>query len=192
MTLSVSFFLNSLLLGVGLAMDAFSVSVANGLRSPDMPRRRRILIAATFAFFQAFMPLLGWFCIHSLVQTFTRLTQFVPWVAFLLLAVIGGKMISDSRKPPEAVPPLTFGALLLQGVATSLDALSVGFTIADDPLLNALICAAIISAVTFAICVAGLFLGRRVGAKLSKATLLGGLILIGIGAEILLKHLINN
>ncbi|MBQ5969132.1 MAG: manganese efflux pump [Clostridia bacterium] len=186
--------LNSLLLGVGLAMDAFSVSVANGLNAPDMPRSRRVLIAGCFAFFQAFMPLLGWVCVHTLVQTFSRLTQFVPWAAFVLLLFIGGKMIWESRSaadPAKEPAALTIPALLVQGVATSLDALSVGFTIADYTLPSAVLCAVLIAAVTFLICIVGLFLGRRIGTKLAgKANILGGVILIAIGAEILLKHLL--
>ena len=192
--MTLSLILNSLLLGVGLAMDAFSVSVANGLNAPQMPRSRRVLIAGCFAFFQAFMPLLGWVCVHTLVQTFTRLTQFVPWAAFFLLLFIGGKMIWESRTAAQTANEpavLTLPALLLQGVATSLDALSVGFTIADYTFPSALVCALLIATVTFLLCAVGLFLGRRIGTKLAgKANLLGGLILIAIGAEILLKHLL--
>ena len=190
--LTLSFLLNSLLLGVGLAMDAFSVSLANGLAQPQMHRSKRLAIAGTFAVFQAAMPLAGWFCVHTAVQYFQAVQPFIPWAALLLLCFIGGKMLWESRKekPTDDAPAaaLTWGVLLVQGIATSIDALSVGFTIADYGTGMALLCAGLIAAVTFVICLLGVFLGRKFGTRFAgKAEILGGLILIGIGLEIWIK-----
>ena len=193
---SLSFIFNSLLLGVGLAMDAFSVSLANGLAAPNMRRRTMVLIAGTFAFFQAAMPMIGWFLVHTAVQTFQKLQPFIPWAALILLCFIGGKMLFDAHKNAGTDDPpkeLTGAALLTQGVATSIDALSVGFTIAHYGTLMAVVCSGLIAAVTFGICLAGVLLGRRFGTKLSgKAAVLGGLILIGIGIEIFVKGVLTS
>ena len=181
------FFLNSGLLGVGLAMDAFSVSLANGLHDPHMSRRRGTIIAGTFAGFQAAMPMLGWVCVHTIVELFSSFETFVPWIALALLGYIGGKMLVEGIKGEEAeeAAELSAGALFVQGVATSIDALSVGFTISEYGWLMALVCSLIIAAVTFFVCTAGLSFGKKFGTKLSgKASVLGGVILIGIGLEI--------
>lgn len=181
------FFLNSGLLGVGLAMDAFSVSLANGLHDPHMSRRRGTIIAGTFAGFQAAMPMLGWVCVHTIVELFSSFETFVPWIALALLGYIGGKMLVEGIKGEEAeeAAELSAGALFVQGVATSIDALSVGFTISEYGWGMALVCSLIIAVVTFFVCTAGLSLGKKFGTKLSgKASILGGVILIGIGLEI--------
>ena len=189
--MTLSFLLNSLLLGVGLAMDAFSVSLANGLSEPGMPRHKRLAIAGVFAAFQAAMPLLGWFCVHTAVRYFSAVQPFIPWAALVLLCFIGGKMLWEARKgKPDDAPAaaLTWGVLLVQGVATSIDALSVGFTIADYGTGLAALCAALIGTVTFAVCLAGVHLGRRFGTRFAgKAEIFGGLILIAIGLEIWIK-----
>ena len=184
---SFVFFLNSVLLGVGLAMDAFSVSLANGLHDPHMSRRRGTIIAGTFAGFQAAMPMLGWVCVHTIVELFSSFETFIPWIARALLGYIGGKMLVEGIKGEEAeeAAELSAGALFVQGVATSIDALSVGFTISEYGWLMALVCSLIIAVVTFFLCAAGLSLGKKFGTKLSgKASVLGGVILIGIGLEI--------
>ena len=184
---SFVFFLNSVLLGVGLAMDAFSVSLANGLHDPRMSRRRGTIIAGTFAVFQAAMPMLGWVCVHTIVEMFSSFEVFIPWIALALLGYIGGKMLVEGIKGEEAeeAAELSAGALFVQGVATSIDALSVGFTISEYGWLMALVCSLIIAVVTFFLCAAGLSLGKKFGTKLSgKASVLGGVILIGIGLEI--------
>ena len=182
------FFFNSVLLGVGLAMDAFSVSLANGLNEPCMRRRRMCLIAGVFSFFQALMPMLGWICVHTIVQYFQSFEKLIPWIALALLGYIGVSMIRESLHSDEAdicSGGVGFAALMVQGVATSIDALSVGFTIADYDLPSALLAAGIIAAVTFVICMGGLVIGRKAGTKLAgKAGLLGGMILIFIGLEI--------
>ena len=180
--------LNSVLLGIGLAMDAFSVSLANGLNEPNMKGRKMCGVAGMFAFFQALMPLLGWVCVHTVVQMFRSFEALIPWIALILLGFIGGKMlwegIHDGGDESEAAG-VGFGALVVQGIATSIDALSVGFTIADYDLVSAVLSAAIIAAVTFVICMGGLVIGRKAGTKLAgKAGILGGVILIFIGIEI--------
>lgn len=191
---SFSFFLTSVLLGAGLAMDAFSVSLANGLNEPCMKKHRMCMIAGIFAFFQALMPLLGWLCVRTIAQTFTAFQKLIPWIALVLLCFIGGKMLMDGIRNKEedcAAGAVTFSALLVQGVATSIDALSVGFTIAEYGWLMALVCALVIAAVTFAICMGGLLLGRKFGTKLAgKASILGGVILILIGIEIFLTGIL--
>lgn len=188
MNLGFMFFLNSILLGVGLAMDAFSVSVANGLNEPRMKKRKLFSIAGVFAFFQALMPLLGWLCVHTLLGYFKRLEVLIPWIALFLLCLIGINMIKDGIKNSKEEPqPTKLGitSLIIQGIATSIDALSVGCTIADYDVLSALLCAFIIAAVTFLICFLGLLIGKIFGSKLaSKSQFLGGAILIFIGIEI--------
>lgn len=196
MNYSITFFINSILLGVGLAMDAFSVSLANGLNEPKMKAGRMSLIAGVFAIFQAAMPMIGWTCVHTVVQYFSAFEKFIPWIALILLLYIGGKMLIEGIKGGDEengeVKNLAFGALMVQGVATSIDALSVGFTIADYNFVMALVCALIIAAVTFGICIAGLIIGKKVGTKLAgKANILGGVILIGIGIEIFVKGLVG-
>jgi putative Mn2+ efflux pump MntP len=182
------FFFNSALLGVGLAMDAFSVSLANGLNEPKMKKNKMCGVAGIFAFFQALMPMIGWVCVHMLVQYFKAFEKFIPWIALILLLFIGGKMLIDGIKNKDGEVEKTgvgLAALLVQGVATSIDALSVGFTISEYGFLMALVCALIIAVVTFIICIAGLFIGKKVGTRLAgKANILGGLILIFIGIEI--------
>ena len=181
------FFFNSILLGVGLAMDAFSVSMANGLNEPAMKKNRMSLIAGVFAFFQFLMPMIGWICVHTIVQYFQMFEKFIPWIALFLLLYIGGSMLIEGIKggEEEELKGVGFKALMIQGVATSIDALSVGFTIADYGFLMAFVCSVIIAVVTFFICMGGLQIGKTVGTKLSnKAAILGGVILIFIGIEI--------
>lgn len=188
------FFFNSALLGVGLAMDAFSVSLANGLNEPKMRGRRMCGIAGVFAFFQALMPLAGWVCIHTIVQYFQIVEKLIPWIALGMLLFLGGKMLWEGMKNKdnkEEMIGVGFGALLVQGVATSIDALSVGFTISEYGFVMALVCSLVIATVTFGICMGGLALGKRFGTKLSnKAFLLGGAILIFIGLEIFLTGIL--
>ena len=193
MSLDFVFFLNSILLGVGLAMDAFSVSLANGLNEPRMRTRRMCVIAGVFAFFQALMPLLGWVCVHTVLTYFSSFEKWIPWIALGLLGFIGGKMLYEGiAAKDEACEPTQVGALalLVQGVATSIDALSVGFTIAEYNVWTAILAALIIALVTFIICMVGLFIGKKMGTCMAgKASILGGVILILLGLKILLEHL---
>jgi len=189
------FFVNSVLLGAGLAMDAFSVSIANALSESSMRKSRMCFIAGVYAFFQFAMPMIGWICVHTIVEYFSKFEVLIPWIALALLLWIGGKMIweavhGEEDEAAEVAAKLTFATLLIQGVATSIDALSVGFTIADYGLLMALVASLIIAGVTFVICMTGLLIGKKAGDKLgAKATLAGGLILVGIGIEIFVKGL---
>ena len=193
--INASFLLQSAMLGVGLAMDAFSVSLANGLREPQMRRGRMAGIAGVYAAFQFLMPLLGWVCVHTVVETFSSLEKLIPWIAFGLLGWIGGKMLFEGlreRREAGEEPPkrkeLTVRDLVMQGVATSIDALSVGFTIEQYDFGTANLAAGIIGAVTFGICLLGLALGKKAGMRFSRhASILGGVILIAIGLKIFLE-----
>ena len=189
------FFFNSVLLGVGLAMDAFSVSLANGLNEPCMKKSKMLSMAGVFAIFQGIMPMLGWVCVHTLLVYFQVFESFIPWIAFILLGFIGGKMLVEGIKQKEeevcSLKGITLAGLLIQGVATSIDALSVGFTIAEYDFLSALISVLIISLVTFVICITGIFIGKKFGTKFAgKAGILGGAILIIIGIEIFITGII--
>ena len=215
MGLTLMFFLNSILFGIGLAMDAFSVALAAGMNEKQMTPARKLAVAGTFALYQTAMPLIGWLCVHTVADAFNAFRKFIPWIALVLLLFIGGKMLLEgiragdnagtiddpgsidgnvdgnvdgirtSAAEVKAGRPLTLRTLMLMGLATSIDALSVGFTIAELPFPSALIESVIIGAVTLGICLAGLALGRLLGMKLAaRASILGGLILIAIGLEI--------
>lgn len=195
------FFFNSILIGVGLAMDAFSVSLANGLNEPDMSTKKTLGVAGIFGVFQGMMPLIGWFCVHSIATAFSAFEKFIPWIALGLLGYIGGKMLYEGIKEykchadggDECPTPKKLGlsALLVQGLATSIDALSVGFTISDYNWIQAVVCALLIALVTFGICTAGIYLGKKFGTALAgKSAIFGGSILIFIGLEIFITSFI--
>lgn len=184
------FFVNSAMLGVGLAMDAFSVSLANGLNEPCMKKKKLLGIAGVFAVFQGLMPMIGWVCVHTILQYFKAFEILIPWIALILLAFIGGKMLLEGIQNKDEEDEcgkggVGFVALIVQGIATSIDALSVGFTIAEYELVMALVSTLIIAIITFFICVGGLVIGKKFGTKLAnKAAIFGGVILIAIGIEI--------
>ncbi len=187
----LSFILTALAFGVSLAMDAFSVSLANGLHEPKMKRARMCGVAGVFSFFQFAMPFLGWALVVGLKDIFDKFSVAIPYIALVLLAFIGGKMLYEgitSKDEDDEAPPVGFVGLLIQGVATSIDALSVGLGIDSYTLPEALLCALIIGVLTFFICMGGLILGKKVGTKLSgKAAILGGAILLFIGVWIFVK-----
>ncbi len=173
-------------------MDAFSVSLANGMNEPFMGRLRMSLIAGVYAFFQFFMPLAGWFFVRTAASAFSLFEKAVPWIALVLLCYIGGSMALEGiRKKGDvetAAEALDLRLLIMQGIATSIDALSVGFAISHYGTAAAFISALIIAAVTFIICFSGLAAGKRAGVLLAgKAKIFGGLILIGIGIEIFIS-----
>ena len=183
------FICKSILLGVGLAMDAFSVSMANGLQNPGMSRKRMFCIAGTFAFFQFLMPMIGWGCVHTIAERFTAFQRMIPWIAFILLGFIGGKMLLEGIRGAEEAEEeirVSRSELFLQGIATSIDALSVGFTIATYSAVRAFAASILIAVTTLIICLAGVRIGRYFGMRLAgKASILGGVILIAIGCKIL-------
>ena len=187
--MNFEFFVMSIGLGAGLAMDAFSVSLANGLNEPCMKFKRMCVIAGIFSLFQFAMPLVGWVCVHTVMQYFQVFGKLIPWIALGLLGFIGGKMLKEGITCKGdgdcGCTAVGLSALLVQGVATSIDALSVGFTIAEYDWLMALVCCLVIAIVTFILCAIGLLLGKTFGTKLAgKASILGGSILIIIGIKI--------
>ena len=189
------FFFNSFLLGIGLAMDAFSVSMANGLHEPQMSESKKQKIAITFGVFQMLMPLIGWFCVHTILNYFRVFEKFIPWIALALLGYIGGKMLLEGIRSKEneadETGSLSGGELFVQGIATAIDALSVGFTIENYGFPMAFTASFIIGFTTYLISLAGVEIGKKFGTKLSgRASILGGVILIGIGLEIFIKGVI--
>ena len=184
--------LNSMLLGFGLAMDAFSVSLADGLQEPDMPRGRIAAIAGTFAGFQTLMPMIGWVCVRTILEIFRFLQTLVPWAAFAVLMILGGRMILEGlgKKEEQEARKIGGRGLAVQGIATSIDALSVGFAMAELNGWHAAMQAGIIGAVTFVICAAGVLIGKKAGTKLAgKAGVIGGAVLMAVGIRILISHL---
>jgi len=190
MEITLPFIIKSIALGAGLAMDAFSVSLANGLNEPKMKKGRMSFIAWVFAFFQFLMPVLG----YLLGSTFARLIcAFDHWVAFGLLGFIGGKMIWEAvfekEVCEESKNPLDNYTLFILAIATSIDALAVGITFATMT-VPVLMASAIIGIITFFVCLFGVYLGSRCGNFLgNKAEVIGGLVLLGIGTKILIEHL---
>ena len=180
------------LVGIGLSMDAFAVSICKGLAMPAVNKKQALLIGAYFGVFQALMPLAGWL----LGSQFARhVTKLAPWIAFVLLAWIGGSMLRESlskKEEDEEVEPveLRHKELFLLAVATSIDALAVGVSFSMVELSVSMgAAAALIGCTTFAISVGGVFVGHIFGARYkNRAEFVGGAILILIGVKILLEH----
>lgn len=183
-------FFSLFLMSVGLAMDAFAVSVCKGLNMKKINYRHCLIISIFFGSFQAIMPLIGWL----LGKQFENyITSFDHWIAFILLAFIGGKMIVESLKkedPPESsFERFDVKQLFILAVATSIDALAVGITFAFLK-VNILLSITLIGCITFLLSFIGVILGNKFGARYkSKAELAGGIILVAIGLKILLEHL---
>ena len=180
------------LIGIGLSMDAFAVAICKGLAMPDkVDRKGSLLIALYFGVFQALMPALGWL----LGSQFARyVTQMAPWIAFVLLAWIGGSMIRESlskeEKEEEEMGAVSHKELLVLAVATSIDALAVGVTFSMLELAVSIgVAVALIGCTTFVISLGGVYVGNVFGARYKgKAEFVGGAILILIGVKILLEH----
>lgn len=186
--------LSSLALGVGLAMDASAVSMANGLNDNKMRLKKIFLIAGMFGLFQGLMPLLGYILGHTLYEALDFIEKYhiIPIIALVILFIIGSHMIVEGineiierRKGEDTVSnptSLTLKLLIIQAIATSIDALSVGIVISDYSVANAIVTSIIIALVTFIICIPSVYIGKRVGLKLGPyAQILGGSILVIIG-----------
>lgn len=200
-------FLQVFFIGVSLAMDAFAVSICDGMCYRDLDKKKGGAIALTFGIFQMAMPLIGFFVAFGLSQVIDPafIDNYDHWIAFILLLIIGAKMIIDAivemRKPEEQITPKKFSVaeMLVQGVATSIDALAVGISFIamyEDGITEATIWGytGIIGATTVVIVAVGVFIGSRVGKLFERKTgiaqILGGLILVGIGLKILIEGLI--
>lgn len=178
-------------IALGLAMDAFSVAVTNGMLIKDLKFKNALKIGAFFGVFQGIMPCIG----YALGMSFIKyIEQFDHWIAFVLLAIIGMNMIfeafrGDGEKKEEK-NPLSFKVLLMLAIATSIDALAVGISLASVGDVSIWISATIIGVITFVLSVAGVYIGRKSGDLFgNKAVIAGGIVLIGIGAKILIEHL---
>ena len=188
-------FLSFILLGVSLSMDALADSVSTGICVPDLKKRDAVKIGLYFGGFQALMPTLGWLLGTSVID---YISAFDHWIAFGLLALIGIKMIADALRGKEEQKAcgvresmLSHKTLFFMAVATSIDALAVGVSLA---LVKADISAgaAIIGVTTFLLSFMGATLGKRLGSAFEKkAMVIGGIVLIGIGLKILLEHLLG-
>jgi manganese efflux pump family protein len=194
------------LLGIGLSMDAFAVSITDGMTFEKVTFKRAFVIALTFGIFQAFMPVLGYLGGNFFYDKIRKIDH---WIALILLGFLGGKMIIEAiaeyfskrtARNIDKVSPgivkeklnekITFKLLIIQGIATSIDALAVGISLAAVN-ANIVYSAAIIGVITTAVCLPAVYLGKKTGDLLSdKAELLGGCILIGIGVKIFVQHMI--
>lgn len=207
MNLFWSTFLEVFLIGIGLAMDAFAVSICDGITITNLNKRKAVVISATFGLMQGIMPIVGFF-IGNLFYSYIK--NFDHWVAFVLLLIIGGKMLYDGIKglvkPEEAKPKVfSFKEVFVQGIATSIDALMIGITLCSVSMglvdgngfdWSIFVEAGIIIVVTFIISIIGVLLGGGINhllkGKYSIAEIIGGVILIGIGVKVVLDHLVFN
>lgn len=180
--------LEILLLGIGLAMDAFAVSICKGLSMKKMNWKNAIIIALYFGIFQAIMPMIGYF-LGTTFESFV--TTFDHWIAFILLVLIGGNMIKESfdNEDEKKNDKVDFKTMIVLAIATSIDALAVGITFAFFD-VNLSLAVSIIGIITFFISIFGVKIGNRFGDKYqNKAELMGGVILVLLGIKILLEHL---
>ena len=185
----MSYIFQSFSLGVGLAMDASAVSMTDGLTMPSMKKGKMLFIALTYSVFQTLMPLIGYFA-GSIFVDF--LSKFVPYIALVLLGFIGVNMLIEGLKKEDIevvkLETLQLKTILLQGIATSIDALSVGITMITYSIVEMLISVSIIGGVTFILCFISIIIGKKFGNSLGKkAKLVGGIILTIIGFEIFIK-----
>lgn len=188
----MALFIELFLIGVGLSMDAFAVSICKGLAMEKVNKKQTVIIGLYFGGFQALMPLLGWFLGIRFQKYITSIDH---WIAFVLLAFIGGKMIfeairdKDSEQIDTKDLPLNHKEMFLLAIATSIDALAVGITFAflDTPIVEAIVT---IGLTTFSLSILGVVVGNFFGTRYKKkAEIVGGIILVAIGVKILLEHL---
>lgn len=201
--MSGSEFLMAFTVGVALSMDAFAVSITQGACLDISRAKYPLALGVTFGLFQAIMPLVGWFVGHSLSALIAQLDH---WIAFFLLAAVGIKMFTDGQKERqemrqrqrEGLPcsnctgsRLRIGSCLAMGLATSIDALAVGVTFGMLS-VNIWLMILIIGLITFIISVSGVFIGKRIGCLINDcAQMIGGTILVLLGSQILISHLIR-
>lgn len=187
-------FLGIFLMALGLSMDAFTVSVSNGLCTRNLRVSHAVKIAFSFGFFQALMPIIGYYAGITLSGYLQNVSY---WVAFGLLTSIGIKMIYETLKKVQSDQcfsrdPISFKMLLLLSIATSIDALAVGISLALVDQTDIGLAAGVIGTVTFFVCLAGVYIGKRFGTVFEKkAEIIGGLLLIGIGVKILIEGLLG-
>lgn len=183
--------INSVVVGIGLSMDAVAVSMADGLSENKMLKRKMLLIALFFGVFQGVMPLIWYFIASIFVAKFV---DYIPYISLVILVFLGVRMIIETLKnkdDEEKVNKLTLYAIFIQAIATSIDALSVGFTIADYLVLDALIATSIYAISTFLLSYIAIFIGKKFGMRFEKyAGLFGGVILIAIGLKIFLTAIL--
>jgi len=194
MGFNATFFINSILFGLGLAVDAFLISLSNGLKAPGLRCGKICAVAGVFALFQLIAPMIGWVCVHTVAVRFETFTEIAAWIAFAVLLYIGLKMFVEGltkNSGEENAPKAGVAALFLQALITSVDALSVGFASTGYTWQMALVCSVIIAAVTFCAYFSGFLLGRRFGTKIGgKASVFGGIIFVLIGVEVLISSFV--
>lgn len=181
------------LISIGLAMDAFAVSICKGLAMKKVNKKQCVIIALFFGGFQAIMPLIGWLLGYQFAD---RIVMIDHWVAFVLLLYIGGKMVLEGWRErneeldiKEMDPPLNYKELIVMSIATSIDALAVGITLSFLS-VNIIQAISLIGIITFIICIIGVYIGNMFGNKYrTKSEIIGGIILIIIGIKILVEHL---
>ncbi len=190
----MSAWISLILIAIGLAMDAFATSIVDGLRYHNTTKRHGVFVALTFGLFQGVMPVIGYFLGSLFID---KIKDYDHWVAFGLLLAIGGFMIFEGIKgivKPESVKEKEFSwkEVILQGIATSIDALAVGITLSTFDIFI-VYDALVITGITFVVCLLGFFLGTQISkllkGKYSIANIIGGVILIGIGISIVIEHM---
>ncbi len=186
-------FTELLIMGIALSMDAFAVAICKGLKMRPFNIKQALLVGLFFGGAQGLMPLIGWFLGKQFESYITSVDH---WIAFCLLAFIGGKMIVEALKKDKSEEcdycenSFKIGELAVMAIATSIDALAVGITFGLLPNVNILSAVSIIGFTTFTLCIGGTFIGYKFGSALkSKAEIAGGIILILISLKILLEHL---
>lgn len=179
-------FITTLFIAFGLSMDAFAVSVSNGIAVKKFKPKFAIKVSTLFGFFQAAMPFLGWLLCYS---TREYIESFDHWIAFALLGLIGAKMIKESFEEKESSEEPSISKLIVLAIATSIDALAIGITLTVLKIDIFYPCF-IIGIITFLLSFTGVYLGTKFGKLFSnKVEIIGGIILIGIGTKILIEHL---
>lgn len=188
----LSFIISSILFGLGLAVDAFLISLAGGVNEPNAKRGKILASALVFALFQLAAPLIGRLCVRTVAERFLFFKECLSGIALAVLLFLGIKMLVEglrqSKSKDEEKPKSGIGALLLRAAVSSVDALSMGFTIAEYSLWTAVAGAGIIAVITFIAYTAGFFIGRKFGTRLAdKAMVIGGILFIVMALEVFIR-----